>query len=468
MSGSIHNFYQRIVLGLFTFLIIFVPLYPKFPLLSVPGTYVSIRLEDFLIAFTILLWAIYQLLYNLKIFKTITFQVFLLFWFVGFVSYLSSLLITQSIVPHLGFLHFARRVEFMLPFWIAATTVKTREQVRFLLWVFVAVTLVVLLYGFGQLFLGFKVISTVDKDFSAGIVSSLNSAGRVNSTFAGHYDLSIYLSYFIIAMTGVFFHVKSQVKKIGIILIGLLSFTLLGFAASRISFAGTLAGIALVMLLMRKKEMIIGLFALSIVIVMIIPQFRERVIATVNVNVLKRQEKIYRPTLTPATTNNISNTQTDEAIAREKAKQGLPRDISQGESSDYTELEVGRSIAIRLTNEWPRALNALYKNPLLGTGYSSISLATDNDYLRALGETGILGIAALMLIFIGLLKSFISNLRINDPFTKLFSIITLGIVLDAAITALFIDVLEASKVAIALWIFLGIAWSQMRRKGYEV
>src|SRR5205814_2283829 len=45
-----------------------------------------------------------------------------------------------------------------------------------------------------------------------------------------------------------------------------------------------------------------------------------------------------------------------------------------------------RSTSIRLNVEWPRAVRALTKNPLLGTGYSSITLATDNDYLRALGE----------------------------------------------------------------------------------
>ena len=33
-------------------IILAVPLYPKFPLIEVPGTFVSVRLEDFLLALT--------------------------------------------------------------------------------------------------------------------------------------------------------------------------------------------------------------------------------------------------------------------------------------------------------------------------------------------------------------------------------------------------------------------------------
>ena len=45
------------VLGLF----VFIPLYPKFPLFSVPGTYVAVRLEDFLIGLVIVWFFIAKL-----------------------------------------------------------------------------------------------------------------------------------------------------------------------------------------------------------------------------------------------------------------------------------------------------------------------------------------------------------------------------------------------------------------------
>lgn len=466
MNLTFKNIYQNSLFWLLAGLVIFIPLYPKFPLLNVPGTYVAIRLEDFFIAGTIFLWIIYQLLYKRNIIKNHYFQLFLLFWFTGLVSLLSSLMITHSVIPHLGFLHWTRRIEFMLLFWIAATCLKSKQHLKYLLWVLISTSVIILFYGFGQLFWGFKVVSTVDKDFSTGILSTLAPTGRVNSTFAGQYDLAIYLSFFLIILSGLFFHVKKLWQKAGITLISLPSIILLGYTASRVSFTATIVGIALVLFLSNKRKMIAFLIILSILLVMAIPQFRARIIATVNVSLLKNVEKTYQPPPTPLNSKKeiIINQASEEAkIAAEKASQGLPIDIAAGESTNYTELEVGRSTSIRLTDEWPRALNALFKNPLLGTGYSSISLATDNDYLRALGETGVLGFLSLIFIFIILIKKFVSEIHSEDISKKLLFIITIAVLLDVVITAIFIDILEASKVACLLWIFLGVAWSQTKQ-----
>ena len=59
----------------------------------------------------------------------------------------------------------------------------------------------------------------------------------------------------------------------------------------------------------------------------------------------------------------------------------------------------------------------------MGTGFSSITLATDNDFLRLLGETGITGFMAFFLIF----KRFVEkawtklkNLDLKDSGTLFF------------------------------------------------
>ncbi|PIU36298.1 hypothetical protein COT03_00315, partial [Candidatus Shapirobacteria bacterium CG07_land_8_20_14_0_80_39_18] len=41
------------------FLLFFIPLYPKFPLFSVSGTYVSIRLEDIFVALVVALFGLW-------------------------------------------------------------------------------------------------------------------------------------------------------------------------------------------------------------------------------------------------------------------------------------------------------------------------------------------------------------------------------------------------------------------------
>jgi O-antigen ligase len=116
-----------------------------------------------------------------------------------------------------------------------------------------------------------------------------------------------------------------------------------------------------------------------------------------------------------------------------------------------------RSTSIRLNVEWPRALRALNKNPITGLGYSSITLATDNDYLRMLGETGIFGLLAFILV----LGSIV--LEMFKKFPKPGSILPEDLFLAGIFAALpgillnmvFIDILEASKFAILFWLLMG-------------
>ena len=117
-----------------------------------------------------------------------------------------------------------------------------------------------------------------------------------------------------------------------------------------------------------------------------------------------------------------------------------------------------RSFNIRLKAQWPRAVRAFLKNPVLGTGYSSVGLATDNDYLRSLAESGILGLLAFLLIIIRFFKTSLPHI-INFHLT-LESIFILSATLalfSLLLNALFIDVFEASKIALLTWLTLGLA-----------
>jgi len=129
-----------------------------------------------------------------------------------------------------------------------------------------------------------------------------------------------------------------------------------------------------------------------------------------------------------------------------------------------------RSSSIRLNVEWPRAIRAFSKNPLLGTGYSSITLATDNDYLRALGETGILGLVAFSLIFIRISEILLTKYSlIKKEFSDIDKSFVAGMMggsLGILVNALFVDVFEASKFAIIFWILIGILVGFIRKKNY--
>jgi O-antigen ligase len=104
----------------------------------------------------------------------------------------------------------------------------------------------------------------------------------------------------------------------------------------------------------------------------------------------------------------------------------------------------------------------------LGTGYSSITLATDNDYLRILGEVGLLGLLSFFLILANILKGFLSKWPFIKNFKKMELAFTAGLfsgIGGVMVNAFFIDIFEASKFAIMFWLFAGFVLAILK---YEV
>lgn len=454
-------------------LLVFIPVYPKLPLFGVTGTFVSIRLEDLLIAAVTAVWV----LGNYKKVKVLcsrtVVQSFLLFWFIGALSVLSGIFITYSVEPNLGLLHFVRRVEYMILFIIGATSVKNISQVKLALKIFLITAAIVIAYGFGQLYLKFPVISTTNSEFSKGIVLYLTDGARVNSTFAGHYDLAMYLSIVLMLLAVFFFSRKKLSDKFLILSTGVLGFFLLGLTAARVSFVATLVSLSLLFWLCKKKLLVLALIIVAFGLVIGIPELRYRLVATLTVNILGGGGPKYTPS--PGAVNMFTpiksipeseRAETLERIQREStdpAKQntGVSRDVVPGEPINTTELGVYRSFGIRFNVEWPRALNALYKNPVLGTGYSSITLASDNDYLRSLGEVGVLGTISFTLIFVILFKKMIMYINRVTGFERFYIVGMMSSTVALLLTATFIDVFEASKIAEIYWLLMGFAWAIM-------
>lgn len=460
---------------------VFIPLYPKFPLAEVEGTYVAVRLEDFMLLLLVFLWGLVNLKRLKKILSMTITKSMLLFWFVGLISVISAVILTNTVTPNLGILHLIRRVEYMLPFLVAATSIQNVKQAKIFLYAMFIASIIVTIYGFGQIYLEFPVISTTNREFSKGQILTLSPGARPNSTFAGHYDLAAYLSMVLVFSATMFFYYKNLWKKALITVAALGGFALLGFTAARISFVAAIGGIGLSFLLLRKKMLIVLLIIATIAAVGLIPQLRHRLVATITVNLLDGGGPKYEPPkdevvneFTPMVSMEeqlknasraaeIASLSADLKDATPSTKSAwdkpFPADIAPGEPTNITELGVYRSFNIRYDVEWPRAIRAFLKNPFLGTGYSSITIATDNDYLRALGETGILGFLAFALVFFIIIKRFVKSLFKLQGFEKSFIISTLCMIGVILATATFIDILEASKIAIVFWMIVGIAWA---------
>lgn len=455
----------NLLLILVIFLFAFIPLYPKFPLLNVNGTFVAIRLEDLFILITLSIWVVYLIFFKKigQFLRNKLNQAILLFFLIGLVSLFSAIFLTHSISPHLGALHFLRRVELMLLLSVVATVVDSRRKFFSILLSLVLVVITVDIYALGQQYLGWPIISTTNSEFSKGLILGLTPGARVNSTFAGHYDLAVFLAMTISILTALFFAVKKRIKIL-IVVLGFLTLLILIMTAARLSFVAALIGIIFALILTKKTKYIL-LILVGVAIILIYPsQLRDRFISTITVNFFSQGQRyvgqtqdqqvrsqLNIPTLAVKTSSTSAST---SAFASPSGKTAT--DITPGEPIDTTQLGVYRSFQIRLNIEWPRAVTALMKNPLLGTGYSSLGIATDNDFLRSLGEIGLLGTAGFVLVLIEIAKRIFSCLKNEDKLIRFFSAGVLSMFVAFVVNGLFIDVFEASKVASLFWMMLGL------------
>lgn len=460
---------EKILYILSLILIAFIPLYPKIPLLNIKGTFVAVRLEDFLIALTLGLLVVYLIITNkaVGVLKDKLIQALLLFFFIGALSLFSGIFLTQTVTPHLGLLHFLRRVEVMMLLPLFYLIINSKERVRVVLLELSMVVLIVTIYGIGQEYLGFPIIATTTSELSKGQVFYMNEWSRVSSTFAGHYDLAIFLAAALVFLGAFFFTLRSNLHRVYLGVLGGLSTIVLIMTAARLSFVAAFIGIVVSLILVKKKKLILSLALVALVILVYPSQLRDRLISTVTVNIdsmrqdyvpeLKEQQErsqLNIPTLPVG--SDLSSSSAEASLSAIVSAKVASADIVPGEPVDTTQLGVSRSFAIRFDQEWPRALRGLWKNPLLGTGYSSIGLASDNDYLRSLGEVGLLGTFSFGLILLIIIKQIWKSYRQGERYIKFVSAGVLSVILVFLLNALFIDVFEASKIASLFWIILGV------------
>lgn len=441
-------------------ILLVVTLYPKFPFITVPGTFVSIRLEDFILVFAALVLVIIIIPQIGSFIKETVNKSILIYLFVGLISLISALLVTKTIIPHIGFLHWIRRIEYFVPFFIGIYAIKgKRENLKFYLKVLMIAIGIMFLYGLGQKYAGWPIIVTQNLEYSKGIALRYVSGGHLNSTFAGHYDLGTFLVFILPVLISLLFFVKKVKQKI------LLLFTisgglwLLAFSGSRVSSVSYLIAtfIALLSIKRLKAFPVIAVFSL--------------LVFSLSPNLVSRYTRLIEVTFDKVKSINKIIYKTPTEVYAQDNGLVLPqrRDVAKPTPTPPPVFE-DRSTSIRLNVEWPRAIRALSKNPLLGTGYSSITLATDNDYLRLLGEVGVLGTMAFLMIFVNIFKLILARL----PIDRSFKGIKLGYLggffggtVGVFINAVFIDVFEASKFAILFWLFTGMALSLIRSKQNE-
>jgi hypothetical protein len=428
--------------------LIAVPIYPKFPFINVPGIYVSIRLEDFLILAISILWLIKNFRKIIKLIQNPIPKAIVIFLMVGFISTLSGITFLKTVSPLIGLLQWGRRVEYLIGFFIALSSIKGIKDLEFYIKCLGIVICIVFFVGVAQKYFTFPVITTQNSEYSKGIALRYVPGGHLVSTFAGHYDLATYIiltSPIFVA----FYFSKENAKKEKIAFLSLIamSFWLMINAASRISAVSYVLAISTTLFILKKYKYIPIVAAITLFFAFSTSNLFDRYLNIFEV--IKRKLTSFPPKAYAQSGNMVSR-------------------LPETPPPSQTVFE-DRSTSIRLAVEWPRAIRAFLKNPILGTGYGSITLATDNDYLRILGETGILGAISSFFVYARIVKDHISNLWKSNSLERKRCYLAgiAGVLPGVFLNAVFIDIFEASKFAIPFWILVGFSLALIHENKFK-
>lgn len=503
-----------------SFLLLFIPLYPKIPLLEViPGYIVRLRLEDLLIAATGILWIVWLIRGKISLKNNPLFRPVVLYLIIGVLSMLSAVFLIKT-VPyeslHIGkmVLHFLRRIEYFSLFFIFFSAVRRPKDLKMFTYIFLIAVVGVILYGFGQKYLYWPAFSTMNREFAKGWMLYLTEHSRVLSTFGGHYDLAAYIMMTLTILWSLFFGIKNLFAKGGLFIVLAGSLWILILTASRTSFLAYLGAVSFVVFLWVFRRSLSWMFSrwfivlfLSIFVMLSFGDLSERFTKLIKLD--QRLGGLKQILLQPATqpprdkaiflVNNLDaiTSKSDQPPTTTKPGDNRPVDVLNDipepvpvgtDSSEITfrprtyspnSMIYDLSTAIRLDVLWPRAIEGLKRNPLLGSGYSTLTKSqltefteaesTDNDFLRMLGETGILGtLAFLSILAIAVFTIWKALSGVKDPFFYAISAGVIALTVGLLINAMYIDVFEASKVAYAYWSLLGLTLGSISVQRQEI
>ncbi|MBI3620339.1 O-antigen ligase family protein [Candidatus Roizmanbacteria bacterium] len=474
----IDNNLLTLLLASFIFII---PLYPKFPLRVVNYTYVAIRVDDLYVG---LLYIVFLLqLFRKKVrLNTLFLKLFILFWLAVFASFVVGAYVSHTLVyKQLAFFHSLRRVEYMGIFFVVLSSILSPKLAKKLIDLLVAVLLIVCIYGIGQKFFGWPAVQTMNPEYAKGYLLFLTSEARISATFSGHYDLAAYLVFLIPLVLGLYFaHQKKWYY-----LTFLLAFGTLVLTAARSSFVAYLITIIGFLLVIKKPKHLIFILILTAVLTLLNKNLSSRIARTFQVKQIFVNEQTGQVVVPqristkevpagsfyiPIKRDHGSPTVDDSSLAFERIRADLRDEYAKNHKilTNSEEIRLAATIAAglkpintvvsdisfatRLQVEWPRAIGAFLKNPLFGTGPSSITESTDNDFLRMLGEVGLAGGLSFLAIFMAIVKYLSVHL---PPKSDRRRSIYLGFLFGIGalvINAGYIDVFEASKVAYYFWL----------------
>lgn len=426
-------------------------LLPKLSFIQVIGTTTDIRIEDFLLAAIYLIWIAEKIFGKEKFHFTLVHKLMMLFIVIASIGTIWGI-INGTVQYHLlGILNILRRVEYFLMFFVAYDWLKPKRLFRYIE--------ILIAYSVGTVLVGLLQYINLLPMFPSwafpGRVLYYKQFSFLLSTFGGHYDFGGFLILIAPITIATFFLVKQMYTRLGLLLlIGLYYFSLVN-SFSRSAYIGFMIGLVVLFILIRKYILVLlpVLDTLRVAYLYFTGQFSKYDYSITFTPASESPSP--SPSLIPSSTlhtHKPTPTPTLHPITKPKLNVGEPLQLPSG--GEVT-LDPGGAVRVVV---WKNAWDHFLKSPLLGTGYTSIGTGSDNQYLRTLAETGILGLGTFLIIVGTVLYKLYKGYKYfaEGTLEKMFIAALIAGIIGILCEAVLIDIFDSSKIAIFLWFLVGL------------
>ncbi|NCN87289.1 MAG: YfhO family protein [Candidatus Pacebacteria bacterium] len=488
LKQFLHHLDENVLFYLTAFLFVFIPLYPKLPLADIiPGYLVRVRLEDIFVFLIGIVWAVQWFRKKIK-WDTFFFWAIVGYLVIGLASIFSGIFLNKTIpgeLLHIGKsgLHFIRYAEYFSLFVVAFAGLTDQKQLNTFFKLLIGIIIIITVYGAGQKYLEWPLYSTMNREYSKGQALTLGEGARVQSTFGGHYDLAAYMVIVLPIIFAYLLYNKSIRVKIFLGLIELGGIWMLLLSGSKTSLlAYGLSHLVIILNYLRLQKLnwqklskyFVGLLVTLIVLSTAVFTLNKEMATTfldLSLKIPVVGQLVGQFYTSDTDTSKPKDWTNTEPIYEEKIIT-----LDNGDKAiEYVEkkldwspnaVKYGISMGIRLDELWPNAITGLRRNIYLGSSYANLnkkalneftdSDSTDNNFLRTLGETGLLGFfsfySIIILLLLVLKNSSPKPLTPSFVYSQAFIGSTIGLLFNA----IYIDVFAASKIAFIYWLIAGL------------
>lgn len=405
------------------FLVLFCAVFPKINLIAIADTGVSVRFEDFIIAF-VLFYVITKALLSRQELKMDRIAM-LLFLFLG-LTLLSNIFGIMQGTIELSWksaLYFLRRIEylsfFFVGYYLAAKnshkTVRTTLVVSLIIVAFVAF---------------FQRLEIIGGFYQGNYISSLAGI-RVFATFGHATELAVFAA---LALIIVFLGLLDGKNKLWWLIAGAAGIFTVLITGNRIVFFSIPVGLAALAILTKRSRYILLPALILIICLMTVPEWD----LPGRFSVLTKTE----------TLENIKD------IFTEKGSLDLEK-IALIEGSNPSLMDYS---ALMRAYIWVSALKMFMAYPVLGLGQSVLGDFVDNNYIRMLAENGIIVFIVFFLLLYNIWKQCIStlnNLKM-PPEVRSYALFIVIMIVNLLVISLTFDVFESARIALLFWLTVGV------------